>query len=81
MSSRECRPSASLAPPVPAKSLWQIGPDLLWEVRRHATATGRAGLADKLDFDPLLVGDGESILRDAKARLEELTLTFTDSNR
>ncbi len=26
-----------------------------------------------LDFDTLLVGDGESILRDAKARLEELT--------
>ena len=29
-----------------------------------------------LDFDTLLVGDGESILRDAKARLEELTETF-----
>ena len=32
-----------------------------------------------LDFDTLLVGDGESILRDAKARLEELNETFPDS--
>ena len=29
-----------------------------------------------LDFDTLLVGDGESLLRDAKARLKELTETF-----
>ncbi len=29
-----------------------------------------------LDFDILLVGDGESILRDAKARLKELVETF-----
>ncbi len=29
-----------------------------------------------LDFDTLLVGDGESMLRDAKARLKELTETF-----
>ncbi len=34
-----------------------------------------------LDFDTLLVGDGESILGDAKARLEELTETFPDSIR
>ncbi len=34
-----------------------------------------------LDFDTLLVGDGESILRDAKGRLEELTETFPDSIR
>lgn len=34
-----------------------------------------------LDFDTLLVGDGVSILRDAKARLEELTETFSDSIR
>ena len=32
----------------------------------------------ELDFDTLLVGDGEAILRDAKARLEELTETFSD---
>ena len=31
-----------------------------------------------LDFDTLLVGDGESILEDAKARLEELVATFPD---
>ena len=31
-----------------------------------------------LDFDILLVGDGESILRNAKARLKELVETFTD---
>ena len=31
-----------------------------------------------LDFDTLLVGDGESILKDAKARLEELVATFPD---
>ena len=31
-----------------------------------------------LDFDILLVGDGESILRDAKARLKELVDTFAD---
>ncbi len=31
-----------------------------------------------LDFDILLVGDGESILRDAKARLKELIETFSD---
>ncbi len=31
-----------------------------------------------LDFDTLLVGDGEAILLDAKARLEELTETFPD---
>ncbi len=31
-----------------------------------------------LDFDTLLVGDGESILSDAKARLEELIETFSD---
>ena len=34
-----------------------------------------------LDFDTLLVGDGESVLRGAKARLQELTETFPDSNR
>ena len=33
------------------------------------------GLLD-LDFDTLLVGDGESILRDAKAQLKELVETF-----
>ncbi len=32
-----------------------------------------------LDFDTLLVGDGGSILRDAKARLEQLTETFPKS--
>ncbi len=32
-----------------------------------------------LDFDTLLVGDGESMLRDAKARLKELTETFPES--
>ena len=31
-----------------------------------------------LDFDTLLVGDGESILEDAKARLEELVAAFPD---
>ena len=31
-----------------------------------------------LDFDILLVGDGEPILRDAKARLKELIETFSD---
>jgi len=31
-----------------------------------------------LDFDTLLVGDGESILKDAKARIEELVETFSD---
>ena len=31
-----------------------------------------------LDFDILLVGDGEPILRDAKARLKELVETFPD---
>jgi len=31
-----------------------------------------------LDFDILLVGDGESILEDAKARLKELVETFAD---
>ncbi len=31
-----------------------------------------------LDFDTLLVGDGEPILRDAKARLKELVETFPD---
>jgi glyoxylase-like metal-dependent hydrolase (beta-lactamase superfamily II) len=31
-----------------------------------------------LDFDTLLVGDGESILQDAKARVEELVETFPD---
>ncbi len=31
-----------------------------------------------LDFDILLVGDGESILRNAKARLEELVETFSN---
>ena len=31
-----------------------------------------------LDFDILLFGDGESILRDAKARLKELVETFPD---
>ena len=31
-----------------------------------------------LDFDILLVGDGESILRNAKARLKELVETFPD---
>ena len=31
-----------------------------------------------LDFDTLLVGDGESVLKDAKTRLEELVATFTD---
>ena len=30
----------------------------------------------ELDFDTLLVGDGTSILRDAKARLQELVATF-----
>ncbi len=34
-----------------------------------------------LDFGTLLVGDGTSILRDAKARLEELTETFPNSIR
>ena len=34
-----------------------------------------------LDFDTLLVGDGVSILRDARARLEELTETFPNSIR
>jgi len=29
-----------------------------------------------LDFDTLLVGDGEPILQDAKARLKELVATF-----
>lgn len=33
------------------------------------------GLLD-LDFDILLLGDGESILQDAKARLKELVVTF-----
>jgi glyoxylase-like metal-dependent hydrolase (beta-lactamase superfamily II) len=33
------------------------------------------GLLD-LDFDTLLVGDGEPILQDAKARLQELVATF-----
>ena len=33
------------------------------------------GLLD-LDFDTLLVGDGESILQNAKARLKELVETF-----
>jgi glyoxylase-like metal-dependent hydrolase (beta-lactamase superfamily II) len=31
-----------------------------------------------LDFDILLVGDGESILQNAKARLKELVETFPD---
>ncbi len=31
-----------------------------------------------LDFDILLVGDGEPILQNAKARLEELVETFAD---
>ena len=31
-----------------------------------------------LDFDILLVGDGESILRNAKTRLKELVETFPD---
>lgn len=31
-----------------------------------------------LDFDTLLVGDGEAILRDAKARVKELVGTFPD---
>ncbi len=31
-----------------------------------------------LDFDILLVGDGESILRNAKARLKDLVETFSD---
>ena len=31
-----------------------------------------------LDFDTLLVGDGEAILRDAKARVKELVETFPD---
>ena len=31
-----------------------------------------------LDFDILLVGDGESLLQDAKARLKELVDTFPD---
>ena len=31
-----------------------------------------------LDFDILLVGDGESILQDAKTRLKELVETFAD---
>ena len=31
-----------------------------------------------LDFDTLLVGDGESVLKDAKTRLEELVATFAD---
>ncbi len=31
-----------------------------------------------LDFDILLVGDGESLLRDAKARLKDLVETFSD---
>jgi len=32
----------------------------------------------ELDFDTLLVGDGESVLRDARARVEELVNTFPD---
>jgi hypothetical protein len=31
-----------------------------------------------LDFDILLVGDGEPILQNAKARLKELVETFPD---
>ncbi len=31
-----------------------------------------------LDFDTLLIGDGEAILRDAKARVKELVETFLD---
>jgi hypothetical protein len=31
-----------------------------------------------LDFDTLLVGDGEAILQDAKARVKELVETFPD---
>lgn len=31
-----------------------------------------------LEFDTLLVGDGESVLRDARARVEELVETFPD---
>ncbi len=31
-----------------------------------------------LDFDTLLVGDGEAILRDAEARVKELVETFLD---
>jgi len=34
-----------------------------------------------LDFNTLLVGDGVAILRDAKARLEELVETFAGSIR
>jgi hypothetical protein len=30
----------------------------------------------ELDFDTLLVGDGEPILQDAKERLRELVTTF-----
>ncbi len=33
----------------------------------------------ELDYATLLVGDGESMLRDAKARLKELTETFPES--
>lgn len=35
----------------------------------------------ELDFETLLVGDGQSILRDAKARLEALIETFPDPIR
>jgi hypothetical protein len=31
-----------------------------------------------LDFDTLLVGDGEAILQDAKAKVKELAETFPD---
>ena len=34
-----------------------------------------------IDFNTLLVGDGESILKDAKDRLKDLTETFPDSIR
>ena len=45
--------------------------------RLHASLRGFL----ELDFETLLVGDGQSILGDAKARLEELIATFPDSVR
>jgi glyoxylase-like metal-dependent hydrolase (beta-lactamase superfamily II) len=43
-----------------------------------ARLRGRVRKLLDLDFDILLVGDGEPILRDAKARLKELVETFPD---
>ncbi len=43
-----------------------------------ARLRGRVRKLLEFDFDILLVGDGEPILRDAKARLKELVETFPD---